>query len=134
VRENWKIKARLIQSPVVKYINITNVLGQTQQQKSPGTLSFDIDGKTYKLDVLEGSHDDYFMILGDATNGLQTYPSGRFVYVPIVGADGTTFIDFNKSYIPPCHLLLMLPVRSHRGKISFQLKIPQVKNMTVKAN
>jgi len=102
VKETWKVKARFLQAPTLKTINITDVLGQTQPQKSPGKLSFDIDGKSYSLDVLEGSHDDYFVIFGDATNGLQTYPSGRFVYVPKAGADGTTFIDFNKAYSPPC--------------------------------
>jgi uncharacterized protein (DUF1684 family) len=102
VKKDWRIRARFMQSPSVKTINITDVLGQTQPQKSPGTLSFDIEGKTYTLDVLEGSHDDYFVIFGDATNGLETYPSGRFVYVPKAGNDGTTYIDFNKAYCPPC--------------------------------
>jgi uncharacterized protein (DUF1684 family) len=102
VNPDWKIKARLLQTLPGKTINILDVLGQTQAQRSPGTLSFDIDGKAYTLDVLEGNHDDYFLIFGDATNGLETYPSGRFIYVPKAGADGTTFIDFNKSYSPPC--------------------------------
>jgi uncharacterized protein (DUF1684 family) len=102
VNQEWKIRARLLQTPPGKTINITDVLGQTQAQKSPGTLTFDIEGKMFTLDVLEGSDGDYFLIFGDATNGLETYPSGRFIYVPEAGADGTTFIDFNKAYSPPC--------------------------------
>jgi uncharacterized protein (DUF1684 family) len=102
VNEKWKISATFQQSIIGKTINITDVMGQTQAQKSPGKLLFDIEGKTYSLDVLEGSHNDYFVIFADATNGAETYPSGRFVYVSMPGTDDKTTIDFNKAYNPPC--------------------------------
>jgi len=102
VQENWKISATFQPSIIGKTINITDVLGQTQAQKSPGKLLFKIEGKAYSLDVLEGGENDYFVIFADATNGAETYPSGRFVYVPKPGEDDKTSIDFNKSYNPPC--------------------------------
>ena len=36
------------------------------------------------------------------TNGDETYGGGRFLSVEKPGEDGTTIIDFNKSYNPPC--------------------------------
>lgn len=44
----------------------------------------------------------FFIILGDKTNGLSTYGGGRYIYIPTLDEDNITYIDFNKSYNPPC--------------------------------
>ncbi len=98
---NWRTTARLETSAIQKTIPITNVLGQTTQQPSPGKLVFTLQGKTWSLDALEEG-DELFIIFGDGTNGDETYPSGRFVYAKKPGPDGTTLLDFNKAYNPPC--------------------------------
>jgi uncharacterized protein (DUF1684 family) len=82
-------------------IDITNVLGQSTAQKSPGSLVFSIDEKEYKLDVLKGNKEEYFIIFADATTGKETYGAGRFIYVK-KPQNGETIIDFNKAYNPPC--------------------------------
>lgn len=97
----WNIQAVLQSEPQIKSIPITNVLGQTNEQKTPGKLWFSIGGKKYSLDALEEG-EELFIIFGDATSGETTYPSGRFLYAKKPGADGKTFIDFNKAYNPPC--------------------------------
>ena len=97
--EKWVIPAKL--QATTASISITNIIGQTTTQKSPGKLVFSIDGKQYTLDALEEG-DELFMVFGDATSGEATYPSGRFVYAKKPGADGNTVIDFNKAYNPPC--------------------------------
>jgi hypothetical protein len=97
----YRVVARLEVPPVVKKIDITNVLGQTTAQDSPGTLVFTLQGKEYRLDALMEDN-ELFVIFGDATNIKETYPSGRYVYASMPGTDGTTILDFNKSYNPPC--------------------------------
>ncbi len=97
----WKIKA-VFEPTLFKTIPITNVLGQTTQQASPGRIVFEIAGKSYKLDALDEGPGDLFVIFGDDTNQDETYPSGRFIYVPRPDAKGVTYIDFNKSENPPC--------------------------------
>jgi len=52
--------------------------------------------------VDEGDPDKYNIVFGDATNGEETYASGRFLNVPKPDANGNTVIDFNKAYNPPC--------------------------------
>jgi uncharacterized protein len=98
---SWRTVAKLETSPTPKSIPITNVLGQTTPQPSPGKLVFALHGKNYSLDALEEG-DELFIIFGDVTNGDETYPSGRFVYAKKPGADGLTVLDFNKAYNPPC--------------------------------
>lgn len=97
----WRVPAILRKTNVPNQIAITNVLGQTSKQETPGKLVFVLNNKEYTLDALqEGS--DLFIVFGDATSGKTTYPAGRFLAVKKPGADGTTIIDFNKAYNPPC--------------------------------
>jgi len=82
-------------------IEITNVLGQTTAQNSPGTLVFTMKGKEYRIDALEEG-DELFVIFGDPSNENETYPSGRYLYANKPGPDGKTILDFNKAFNPPC--------------------------------
>lgn len=101
VKPEFRTEATLEVPAVVKKIDITNVLGQTTAQDSPGTLVFTIHEKEYRLDaLLEG--EELFVIFGDPTNENETYPSGRYLYAKKPGADGKTILDFNKAYNPPC--------------------------------
>jgi uncharacterized protein (DUF1684 family) len=102
VNPTWRVAASLERADSSKMIEITNVLGQTFQQRSPGTLVFYLDGKKYSLDALDEGGDEYFMIFGDPTNARETYGAGRYLYVSQADSAGRTFIDFNKAYNPPC--------------------------------
>jgi len=102
VDASLRIKASMEVSSAPKYIDITNVLGQTTAQLSPATLIFELRGEEYRLDALEGGKDELFIIFGDQTNEDETYPSGRYLYIKIPDKDGQTYLDFNKSYNPPC--------------------------------
>jgi uncharacterized protein (DUF1684 family) len=98
----WRMEATFEKADSSRTIPITNVLGQTTAQPSPGTLVFQIDGKTHRLDALDEGGDEYFIIVGDETNARTTYGAGRYLYVARPDANGKTIIDFNKAYNPPC--------------------------------
>lgn len=97
---SWRVTAKL-EAPPQASILITNVLGQTNAQQTPGKLVFKMNGKTYRLDALL-EEDQLFIIFADATNGKGTYPSGRFLYAALPDEKGNTVLDFNKAYNPPC--------------------------------
>ena len=97
----WRLEAEFTPTPG-KTIDITNVLGQTVAQDSPGVLSFEHEGSKYSIDALDGGKDELFLIFGDSTNQDETYPSGRYLYVKRPDPSGKVIIDFNKSYNPPC--------------------------------
>ena len=84
------------------FVSITNVLGQTNQQNTPGKLVFMINNQPYRLDALEESPGELFIIFGDATCGKETYPAGRFMYVKKPARGATIIVDFNKAFNPPC--------------------------------
>jgi hypothetical protein len=101
IHAKWRVEAKLEIPTTPRKIAITDVLGQTSQQDSPGTLVFTLKGKTHRLDAVDAG-DELFILFGDKTNQKQTYPSGRFVYAKKPGADGIVILDFNKAYNPPC--------------------------------
>lgn len=98
---HWVIPAKLDTTANSAGIMITNKIGQTTKQTSPGRLVFKISKKQYTLDVLDDGA-DLLVVFGDVTNGKATYPSGRFIDVKKPGADGLATIDFNMAYNPPC--------------------------------
>jgi uncharacterized protein len=102
VDPKWRVEARFEPYEPPRSIPVPNVLGTVDSEKCPGTLVFELEGKTHRLDpVLERGETDLFVIFGDRTNGKETYGAGRFLYAaPPVG--GRTVLDFNKAYNPPC--------------------------------
>jgi uncharacterized protein len=97
----WRVEATLEQTPEPKMISITNILGQTIEEPSAGTLVFSIHEKQYTLDALEEGN-ELFIIFSDLTSEKETYPAGRYVYANKCGEDGKTVLDFNKAINPPC--------------------------------
>ncbi|GGG22094.1 DUF1684 domain-containing protein [Pontibacter amylolyticus] len=101
VKADWRVQASFVAHPTPKQIPITNIVGQTSMQESPGTVIFTLNGEQYQLDaLLEG--EELFIIFADKTNGLETYGAGRYLYADKPGPDGTTLLDFNKASNPPC--------------------------------
>jgi uncharacterized protein (DUF1684 family) len=101
IHEKWNLPAKLL-PPNTSGLFITNVLGQTTAQDYAGKISFEYQGKNYVLDAISEGPGDLFVVFGDATNGINTYHTGRFIYVPRPDSNGNTFIDFNKAFNPPC--------------------------------
>jgi len=101
IHEKWNLPAKLL-PPNPSGLFITNVLGQTTAEDYAGKISFEYQGKNYVLDAISEGPGDLFVIFGDATNGINTYHTGRFMYVPRPDNNGNTFIDFNKAFNPPC--------------------------------
>jgi uncharacterized protein (DUF1684 family) len=82
-------------------MDIPNVLGQVISWKVIGVLQFEFDGKDFELLVLD-ELGKLFVIFSDETSAIETYPTGRYLYVNPPDAKGITFLDFNYAYNPPC--------------------------------
>ncbi len=102
IDESWKINAKFEAYNPVKEIDVPNVLGQISKEKCPGAVVFERDGKTHRIDAVDGGGDRLFLIIADQTSGEETYGGGRFMYVNKPDSAGTILLDFNKAYNPPC--------------------------------
>ena len=99
---SWRVEARLERYDPPKKVPVPNILGTVDDEDSPAAVVFERDGRTYRLDGLEGGDQgELFLIFGDGTNGEETYGGGRFL-VTEAPAGGTVVVDFNKAYNPPC--------------------------------
>lgn len=100
---NYRVVARFEPYATPKKIPIANIIGTTTDEVAPGRLHFSLEGKEYSVEpILEQGETDLFVIFRDQTSGKTTYPAGRFLYAKPAGPDGTTILDFNKAYNPPC--------------------------------
>lgn len=82
--------------------------GGTRDLVVPGDITFERDGETFTLAAFD---DDgtLLLVFGDPTNratdGTQSYGSGRFLFVEREAGhdtEGAVRLDFNRAFVPPC--------------------------------
>ena len=97
----FRVMAELVPHEQSVTVPVTNILGQTSEEESAGKLVLELNGATHELIAL-GTGDRLFIIIADETSRTDTFPGGRYMYVDNPGAGGSTVLDFNKAYNPPC--------------------------------
>lgn len=101
-RESYRVTATFTPYDQPKEMVIVNVLGDQLKMKSPGVLTFKLNGSTHELrPLLEDGDDRLFIIFRDQTAGKTTYGAGRFLYANLP-QDGKVVLDFNRAENPPC--------------------------------
>jgi uncharacterized protein (DUF1684 family) len=97
---SFRFRAKLIPR-FNQSMEIPNVLGQVISWKVIGVLQFEYEGKDFELLVLD-ELGKLFVLFSDETSALESYPTGRYLYVNPPDAKGMTVLDFNYAYNPPC--------------------------------
>ncbi len=98
---DWVIRATFKPFKTPEVFKVATVIGTKEDYLVPGELDFRIKGKRcHLLPSKEGN--GFFIVFADETSGLETYPSGRFLYIPLPDENNKVLIDFNKAYNPPC--------------------------------
>ena len=102
LRPEWRVVARFEPYQGQEDRRSPTSSARSTDNHSPGAVVFDWQGKTYRLDALEGGPDgSLFLVFGDRTNGKETYGAGRFLDTD-PPKDGKVVVDFNTAYNPPC--------------------------------
>ncbi len=102
VNPAYCVKARFNPYEAPKTLTIITMIGDLEPADSPGTVTFVLEGKTFTLEAESAdASKGLFFNFKDATNGHETYGSGRFLTTSGV-VDGGVTIDFNKAVSPPC--------------------------------
>jgi len=102
VDPRWRVTARLLTRGMPPTVPIVDVLGNVENQPSPGVLVFDLEGTTCRLIPTGGPGEELFLVFADQTSGHETYGGGRFLATDRPAPDGTVVLDFNRAYNPPC--------------------------------
>jgi len=103
VNEDWKITAKFEAYNPPKKMVVPNVLGQVDEELSPGAIVFTGDNQTYRIESIDAG-DKLWFIFADGSSGKETYGGGRFLYTDKADSTGKVIVDFNKAYNPPCVL------------------------------
>ncbi len=126
----WRLDA-FFQPKFNEFMSITNVLGQSIEWRVMGILKFEINGQKQELVTLE-DEGKLFVIFSDETNGKDTYPSGRYLYVTFPDNKGNTVVDFNYAYNPPCAYTAFAtcPIPPKENRLNFYVnageKVPEI--------
>ncbi|HEX7181224.1 MAG TPA: DUF1684 domain-containing protein [Thermoanaerobaculia bacterium] len=129
IQPAWRIEARFEPYQPAKKVPIPNVLGQVSDEPSPGAVVFDWQGKTYRLDAIQGSEEGgLFLIFADETNGKDTYGAGRFLDTD-PPKDGKVVVDFNTAYNPPCAFtsFATCPLPPQQNKLALRIEAGEKK-------
>ena len=98
----WRLEARFEPYPEPRTIRVPTVVeGLGWEPTVPGTLEFEARGQSLSLEAYR-SDDGFLIVFADGTTGGTTYPAGRYLAANLPSDDGTTILDFNKAYNPPC--------------------------------
>lgn len=102
IDRDFRFVATFEAHPPGKTLDIVNMQGMVEAMPNQGRVMFEKDGQSYQLEAVDEGDGRLFLILADRTSGHETYAASRFLYADPPGPDGTTVVDFNKAYNPPC--------------------------------
>ena len=97
--------------------------------QTEGVVEFTLGGQKVRLRPMTTRPKRFWFIFRDATSGKETYETARFLYSDLRD-DGTTVLDFNEAYNPPCAFTdfatcplprkeNQLPVRIEAGELAY---------------
>jgi uncharacterized protein (DUF1684 family) len=96
----WRIQAKYTAWDKPHSLVFHNTIGQEESEPSPGYVTFQKDGREFRLEpVLDDG--ELFFVLRDQTSGKTTYGASRFLYAE-QPKNGVVVLDFNKTENPPC--------------------------------
>lgn len=104
---DWVIEAQFTPVDTDRTVPFEHIRdnGGTRELIVPGDIAFTRNGVDHRLAAFDDAG-SLLLVFGDATNGVETYGAGRFLFVPRdaaqFGAKGTVILDFNRAFVPPC--------------------------------
>jgi uncharacterized protein (DUF1684 family) len=101
IESAYRVTARFIKDPAPHEVKIPNQLGDEETYTTEGIVEFTLDGKKVTLRPMTTRPGRLYFVFRDGTSGKETYETARFLYADLK-PDGTTVLDFNQAYNPPC--------------------------------
>ncbi len=100
--EAWRIVAEFVPALEGEMVGLDTVIGVRAESEAAGRARFERDGEQVDAVLLASGSGGSYLRFADATNGGETYPVGRYLYVEPSLDGETVILDFNRAYSPPC--------------------------------
>ena len=101
VREDWRIEAKFVPFPTTTKLVMETIVGGTDELESPGYVTFEREGKEYKLQAAVEKMGLLWFVFRDGTSGRTTAGGARQLYADAPKGDKVV-LDFNKAVNLPC--------------------------------
>ena len=101
IDESWKVEARFVKHVIPTRLTFDTIVGEQDVLESPGYVTFDRDGKTYRLDAAAQPDGKLWFVFRDGTSG-RTTPGNARQLTTDGPVKGRVTLDFNKTVCLPC--------------------------------
>ena len=117
IDSTYRVTARLVRDPSPQRFKVLNTFGDEDEYTSEGIVEFLLHGRALRLRPFTTRPKRFYFVFRDESAGQETYETARFLYSDLQD-DGTTVLDFNAAYNPPCafnpYTTCPLPLRENR--------------------
>ena len=101
IQPDYRVVGRFIPDQAPRTMKVVNTFGDFDNYKTEGVVEFTLQGRTFRLRPFTTRPKRFYFVFKDASSGVETYGAARFLYSDL-REDGTTVLDFNQAYNPPC--------------------------------
>ncbi|HEY8171459.1 MAG TPA: DUF1684 domain-containing protein [Dehalococcoidia bacterium] len=101
ISRDYHVLGRFIPDATPRNLPVVNTFGDVDTYETEGTVEFTLNGEVLRLRPFTTEPGRFYFVFNDASSGTETYEAARFLYADL-RSDGTTILDFNEAYNPPC--------------------------------
>jgi uncharacterized protein len=101
IHSDYRVTGRFIADAAPRTLQVVNTFGDMDTFTTQGVVEFALKGQTLRLRPFTTRPKRFYFVFKDASSGTETYAAARFLYSDLRD-DGTTVLDFNQAYNPPC--------------------------------
>ena len=101
IQMDYRVTGRFLPDTTPREMQVMNTFGDLDTFKSEGVVEFTLQGQKLRLRPFTTRPKRFYFVFRDASGGQETYEAARFLYSDLRD-DGTTILDFNQAYNPPC--------------------------------
>jgi hypothetical protein len=101
IGRDYHVLGRFIPDAAPRELPVVNTFGDVDSYQTEGVVEFTLNGDVLRLRPFTTEPGRFYFVFNDASSGEETYEAARFLYSDL-RRDGTTVLDFNEAYNPPC--------------------------------
>ncbi len=120
IDDRYRVTGRFVKDATPREVKIPNTIGDIDTYTTEGVVEFTLNGRTLRMRPMTTRPRRFYFIFKDESSGRETYAAARFLYSDLRD-DGTTVLDFNEAYNPPCafnpYTTCPIPPKENRLKV-----------------
>jgi len=101
ISRDYRVLGRFMPDAASRKLPVVNTFGDVDSYDTEGIVELTLNGELLRVRPFTTEPGRFYFVFNDASSGNETYEAARFLYSDL-RPDGTTILDFNEAYNPPC--------------------------------